>query len=147
MIIKKINQYARYCIGFLLLLLPPLAAAIDDDSLRRALAEERAALSTTYDAHYTNTEIANLIKAQFHHALLAMDDKAGYFVLSLDSTEIAYLESIGFSIQPALTYRQQRLEQLQAALTQGQALPAWGQQAMCDRCNNAGICRRQIWST
>lgn len=42
---------------------------------------------------------------------------------------------------------QQRLEQLQTALLDGQKLPAWGQQTACDRCNNAGICRRQIWSS
>lgn len=41
---------------------------------------------------------------------------------------------------------QQRLELLQASLKKGQELPAWGEQVACDRCNNAGICRRQIWS-
>lgn len=55
---------------------------------------------------------------------------------SLDGEELAQITAAA----------QQRLEQMQAAMREGQALPAWGQQAACDRCNNAGICRRQIWS-
>lgn len=41
---------------------------------------------------------------------------------------------------------EKRLSQLHQAIEQGQALPAWGEQDICNRCNNAGICRRQIWS-
>lgn len=42
---------------------------------------------------------------------------------------------------------QRRLEQLHQDISHGAKLPAWGQQAVCGRCNNAGICRRQIWSS
>lgn len=39
-----------------------------------------------------------------------------------------------------------RLENMQQALVNGHTLPAWGQQAACEQCDNAGICRREIWS-
>jgi len=42
---------------------------------------------------------------------------------------------------------QQRLEQLHSEIHNGRELPAWGKQAVCDRCNNAGICRRQVWAS
>lgn len=39
-----------------------------------------------------------------------------------------------------------RLQDLHARIAAGEGLPAWGEQAVCDRCNNAGICRRHLWS-
>ncbi|PIE38707.1 MAG: hypothetical protein CSA54_00030 [Gammaproteobacteria bacterium] len=39
-----------------------------------------------------------------------------------------------------------RLLHLQEQIQANQMLPAWGEQAACERCHNAGICRRSLWS-
>jgi len=80
------------------------------------------------------------------------------YALLLDEpvTRIDYLEftkdqakphacAEGEQLQQLLHDVGQRLTQLDAALQESAALPAWGDPKVCGYCEFTGICRRDMW--
>lgn len=48
-------------------------------------------------------------------------------------------------LDEARQHNARRLRELCSDMQQGQALPAWGDEVSCSRCQMSGICRREVW--
>ena len=81
------------------------------------------------------------------YALLAAEAPQRLEYLSLSPKKVdspAIIE--GDDLQGVVSGNLARLQEIMAALRSGAALPAWGDESACRRCDAAGICRRESWS-
>lgn len=79
-----------------------------------------------------------------------------YALLVADTRRVEYLKIDGSRVESASALEGEelaalsaqvgeRLQQTLRALSDGAALPAWGDEATCSHCPMGGICRRQAW--
>ena len=84
------------------------------------------------------------IQLPFYRLLLDKTVTEALF-LALDGgvKEVARLDGVALSQLSQAT--QERLQELQQALHQGQALTAWGDEKTCRHCAMDGLCRKEMW--
>lgn len=81
------------------------------------------------------------------YALLAAEAPQRIEYLSLTASDFGSRAVVeGETLQTLIADNRARLDEIIAALKAGAALPAWGEDAVCRRCDASGICRREAWT-